>query len=499
MQKRKIVATNMVVTGMYQILTVVFGLVIPRLFLDEYGASLHGLTSTVTNILSYVTLLNAGLLTASVQALYKPLSLKNTEDINSIISAVKKYYNKVGIYYVIVIVLAAFVLPFFVSNQVGPYIAFSVMIAMGLTSIFDSFLGATYRVLAQADQKYWLISLCSIISLIVRSVMQIMLINFHKSVVLVQLMPAMMTILTYIILKSYTKRKYPYLDTTSNPNFEALGQRKAALLHQIAGVVVNNTDTVLLTIFQNLTVVSIYSVYQLVFTHLYSLTVSVFSNSTVASFGHHLVTETKENIRSSFDRYEAMFYIFITCILGTTAAMIAPFVSIYTSDVKGVQYLDSKLILMFMIISIMNTGRVPCGMLINAAGHYRQTQYRALAEAVINFFVSIFLVRKIGIYGVLLGTVISFVYRTFDIIIYSNKHILHRSPLLSIKRFVRTGIVIFFMYFISNIFEISEITNWFRWLRYGVIYFVVSVVLTGMVWSALERNVLKTIFGMIKR
>ena len=52
---------------------------------------------------------------------------------------------------------------------------------------------------------------------------------------------------------------------------------------------------------------------------------------------------------------------------------------------------------------------------------------RQVVESVINLTVSVVLVLKLGIYGVLIGTIIAYIYRTNDIIIYANKKILCRS------------------------------------------------------------------------
>lgn len=69
---------NMALMGAYQIVTALFGFVLPSMILNTYGASLHGYTTTVSNIMSYVALVNAGLAPAAVQALYAPLAKKDT-------------------------------------------------------------------------------------------------------------------------------------------------------------------------------------------------------------------------------------------------------------------------------------------------------------------------------------------------------------------------------------------------------------------------------------
>lgn len=69
MGKSKAFMFNVVITIIYQLYVVVFGLTVPRCFLIEYGVDIHGLTLTKTNILNYVVLLSTELLKISVQVL----------------------------------------------------------------------------------------------------------------------------------------------------------------------------------------------------------------------------------------------------------------------------------------------------------------------------------------------------------------------------------------------------------------------------------------------
>lgn len=81
-----------------QIITITLGIIIPRLFILNLGSAANGLLSSVGQVLSYLTLLEAGLGGASIQALYKPLANKDIEGINRILSATSDYYKKQGKY-----------------------------------------------------------------------------------------------------------------------------------------------------------------------------------------------------------------------------------------------------------------------------------------------------------------------------------------------------------------------------------------------------------------
>ena len=79
---------------------------------------------------------------------------------------------------------------------------------------------------------------------------------------------------------------------------------------------------------------------------------------------------------------------------------------------------------------------------------------RSLFESAINIVVSIVLVNKIGMYGVLIGTIVALLYRSNDMIIYSNRKILNRSPLKEYKLYVVNFLTFFVFYFLSQKVEL---------------------------------------------
>ena len=109
---------------------------------------------------------------------------------------------------------------------------------------------------------------------------------------IVMAIPAVMVIFRMMILSIYCRNNYPGLDKKVVRDNSALSKRWSAMAHQLAGLVVYNTDVTLLTLFGSLVQVSIYSVYNLVFQKLYELLTNIFSSGTLASFGQ-LMSENK--------------------------------------------------------------------------------------------------------------------------------------------------------------------------------------------------------------
>ena len=102
-----------------------------------------------------------------------------------------------------------------------------------------------------------------------------------------------------------------------------------------------------------------------------------------------------------------------------------------------------------------------------AAGHYRQTQSRAVAEAVINLGVSLALIFRFGIYGVVFGTCVSYLYRTTDTILYNAGHFLNGTLKRTVVRLIRNLCVSAVFVYLGIRFIPAEMSGWGMWNSAG--------------------------------
>ena len=88
---------NNVVYGVLgQVITIAIGLILPRLRIVSFGSEINGMLSSVQQIYSYLALLEAGVGTATLQALYGPIAKNEKSTVNEILAATHKFYKKTG-------------------------------------------------------------------------------------------------------------------------------------------------------------------------------------------------------------------------------------------------------------------------------------------------------------------------------------------------------------------------------------------------------------------
>ena len=420
----------------YGILTqaaaMLLGILIPKLYIVSYGSEVNGFLSSIGQIFVYVALLEAGIATASLQALYGPLAGENHREISRILAAADRYYRKTGIFYGLAVAAIAGLYPALIHADIPFSVMAGVILLQGASGAVNYFFLGKFTVLLRADGRSYICANAAALINIVSKLIQILLVLSGFQILTVQAAYFTLNLLQLIYIRAYVKKHYGWLDPGAEPDFSAIAQRKNVMVHQIARLVFHNTDMLVLTWFCNLKVVSVYA--------LYSMIISCVTNviDTLCTSVEFVLGQTFHSDRQRFQKlYETYetYYLSTAFFLFTVVLLMLPsFVELYTAGITDIHYGDPWLPGLFVVLNLLLYARRSANQVINFAGHFRQTQSRAILEAGINLAVSLFLVRRIGIYGVLLGTIAALLYRTNDMIFYANRRILRQKPWRTYRR-----------------------------------------------------------------
>ena len=488
-----------------QFLILALGIIVPRFILKSYGDEANGLINAITQIFTYLALIEAGVGQATVQALYKPIVEGDKNEINSILSATQKYYRKLTKIYMLIVVLVSVLYPLFIEvndthsiNFFGSsYLAIVFLILLhGISSAFGFYFTATLKQILLADGlNYVIVNITTIFRAIV-SVAKIILINLGINLVLLQFVYLCITIAEVLVYIFIFKRYYPWVDCAVPEKEGALKERNAFLVHEISNAIFSATDMLVLSIFCDLTTVSIYAMYNLVFSALNTLIGQV-HNGCYYILGQAYNSEQSayENVHDTYDTY----YIGLVFSLMTVAyLLILPFIRLYTVGVTEINYLDSALPILFCLVNLLSSCRITSSNLIKVAGRAKATISRTITESAINLLSSIILVNFIGIYGVLLGTILALLYRTNDMVIYANKKILNRSAGKTYK-LIATNFLIFFGFsFLKNFVDLT-IKDFAGFILVGVVATIISMGVYFVVNSLANRQAFKTLKGVLHK
>ena len=153
-KKRKTV--NNIIYGFgTKMLTMILGILIPRLFIVSYGSETNGLLSTITQIFTYLALLQAGIGTATVNALYKPLDNNEWKQINEVFSQARSYFRRVAVVYAFAVIAFSIVYATIARTNLSRLEIFGIIMLQGLGSFITYYFCAPYTQLLVADGKQY--------------------------------------------------------------------------------------------------------------------------------------------------------------------------------------------------------------------------------------------------------------------------------------------------------------------------------------------------------
>lgn len=437
--RRKEVLATVISNLVLQAVTAACGFVLPPMVVRAFGSEVNGMVSSIAQFIAYLNIVEAGIGAAAVAAMYRPLAEGDPDGVSGILSATRLFYLRSGVAFTALVFVLSFAYPLVVGPQVDRTTSGLMVLVLGITGAAEFFLIGKYRVLLTADRKTYIISLVQIVAVVLNTCVAGTLIKIGFGILTVKLTSALVYLSRYLWISVYVRGHYNWVDFRHAPNKAAVAQSKNAFVHQVAGLVVFNSPVVLITLFCSLKDASVYTMYAMVFSAVNQM-LGAFSNGMQSFFGESLAKGERKRTARLFGLYETLFFTVLAFVYSMSFILIMPFMSVYTKTLTDAEYVQPILGLLFVLAGIANNLRNPAGQVINAAGHFRQTQWRAMAEASINIAASMAFTVRLGFRGVLLGSLCSSAYRTADMIIYANGRILKRGSFASLAKVAALGI-----------------------------------------------------------
>lgn len=466
---------NSISSLILELTSVICGFILPKLILSAFGSTYNGLTASITQFLSLVTLLRAGVGGVTKAALYRPLAENDMDRISGIVNATRILMRKIAFIFAAGLTVFALVYPVLVRESFDFLFTCILVLIMGIATFVQYYFAITYQILLIADQRQYIIAVIQSITLILNLMVTVILIKLGHGIHAVKLGSAAVFCLNPLLTVAYIKRKYS-LRTSVPPDNTALAQRWDAFTHQIAAYIQENTDVMVLTVFCTVVEVSVYSVYFLVSNGVKKLlaTITVGFESV---FGNMIALNDYDGLRRNMIRIEYLLFSVATVVYSCLFFLIVPFVSIYTSGITDAEYVRPLFAIVLSASQFICCIRVPYQNIVDAAGHFKQTRNSAVIEAFLNLSISIVMVICWGLVGVAIGTLVSSLYRTVYLALYASKHILNRACYSFIKRVGCCLLEFALIYTLVRCFVNMPVTGYASWFIYAVIVgFLSSIV-----------------------
>lgn len=395
-----------------QVLITLLNFVSRLLFIRILGEEYLGINGLFTNILTVLSLADLGIGNAITYSMYKPLAEGNKKKISALMNFYRKVYNVIAI---AVAIIGLCMLPFLdkLVNTSEPIPYLHIYFLLFLSDSVVSYLLANRSAILTADQKLYITKIYNLIFNIIKVIVQIVVLVLTHNFILYLIVQVLSTFGINLCGAIVTKKLYPFLDKKEKlrkiEKKSIFNNIKSVFLYRIGGVILNNTDNILISVIVNTATVGYYSNYTMITNSINTFTQTIFSaiNSSVGN----LNTEKDKN------KQLKIFYVinficnwlfgFCTVCL---IVLLKDFITLAFGANYALDYLTTIIIgVNFWMPGILNVVAV----YRDTTGLFRETKYIIIIASIINIILSIILGKVWGLFGILVATAISRILTNF--------------------------------------------------------------------------------------
>ena len=390
--------------------------VVRTVFLYTLGVEYLGLQGLFLNILGLLGLAELGISNAVSYVLYKPLAENDTKKLCQIMNFIKKAYRIVGLF---ILAAGLCILPFIprLIGQNSNLGNVNLVFLLYLLKTVATYVFFAYKsVIINADQKRYIYNIyTTIVSAIVYIVQFLVLVVLYDIIgassafVLYLIIGIVGQLISNIVISKKADKMYPYLKESGDlslPRDERKGLLKKVFgtaIYKINSKIVKSADSIVITGFLGVAANGLYTNYYFITSNIFNIVRILFSSIT-ASIGNLVANESVEKSEFVFRSLSLISYwIFGVCSV-CMFVLIEPFILLWAGQNCSLGQITAWI---FALEFLMEGYQLVSVSYKDACGLFWEGRFRPMVTAILNIAISIILVKKCGIAGVVLGTIIS--------------------------------------------------------------------------------------------
>ena len=494
---------NFLISAISSLIIPLLGFLKVRFFVDLYGSEINGLQLVIMQVITYLNLFELSFSLAFRQLLYKPLAENNRNKILSIYNSACKMFRFTGTAFIVVCFVVGLLIPFFVETTISYFEIFLYFLILALPYGISYFMmGPNFVIIA--DQKEYKISIFIQSIAILRMFLMIVFIKLRFPVVTIFLIEGIQILISNFIARKIALKEYPWLLDEYNGEEDSSFKEnvKYTTIHRLSVIASNNTDNIVIGTFAGLKSVSIYGAY----TYLSEAITKIINSaitSPINSFGNLFNDSDKEKAYEIFTEHFNLSNYIGTIIGVCVFVAIDRFVLLWMGNVEYV--LPTFALFLFSLNLYYLTQRESVLITRDANGLFKESKNNAYLMVFTKIVLSIILVKKFDVVGVLVAT--SIVYWIVDffynpILIY--KKVFHMNPMRYYKmiasRIVLALSIGFLSYALFNHFayfiDVNKIHFIISCLILGIFVFVITSVFYFILYKSF-RNLVNRFYRII--
>ncbi len=505
LEKAKNAKRNIIFATILKIYQTLLPFIFRTVMIQILGAGYLGLNSLFTSVLQVLNLAELGVGSAMVFSMYKPIAEDDSEKICALMKLYRIYYRIIGGVILVAGLAVTPFIPYLISGEVPADINVYVLYLLNLAATVLTYWLFAYRnSILSAHQRTDISSKVTIITDTVKYGLWLIALyifkNYYYYVIAILLTQALNNIVTAIC----SRKLYPQYSPKGNVTKEerkVINKRIVDLFtSKLGGTITGSADTIVISAFLGLTILAMYQNYYYIITAVTGV-VLIINNSILAGIGNKMQTcSAKENYHDFRVFMFLQFWIMGFCT-ACFSALFQPFMTLWMGEAL---LFDYWVVVLLCLYFCGNQYVQALSVYKDAGGIWHEDKFRPLISGMANLIINLILVQFIGIYGIILSTIISMFFISIPWITHNVFHLIFKEEKISIyllESFIY--IIVSFLVVVAVNLVCSFIPDggiWWFVLRFGVCLILPNVLfLLAYFKTPLFKDCLLLIKRMFKR
>lgn len=399
-------AINGVIGLLTQVVLIGLSFLTRWIFVLQLGAEFVGIHALLVSVVAVLAIADLGVNAAFMHALYGPLSEGDNRRTSAIVQYAGRIYGRIAVAVVVAGILSLGVVGRLVTVE-HDVALLRVYLAILVADAVANYLVANRAVLLEADQRLYVVNLATLGFAVGRSIAQVAALFVLESFIVFLAIQVLSTLARSLYLRRAVARTYPYLskqpELSRSDRREVAKSVRAVMVYRLGGVVLSNSDPILISIIVGTLALGYFANYMLIVGSVAMLVEALF-RALSPSVGNLVAAGDSARSLGVLDELTLL----ATATHGAMAVALIACLNEFIFFWLGSQYVLEFGVTIALALNFYLAGSLwPVWAFRGATGMFRETQFVFLFTASLNIALSIALGVQFGIFGILLATAIS--------------------------------------------------------------------------------------------
>lgn len=410
LQRTKNATRNIFWGIVYQTINILLPFIARTQFIKILGEEYLGLNSLFGSILNIINISELGISSAIVYSMYGAIAKDDDDGICALMNFYRKCYRIIGL---IVFIIGSCFFPFLpklisgtVPEDANIYILYGInLLNTGIPYFLYAYKHSIFWAFQRDDLSQKVLIPLDIFRYVVQIIGLAITRNYYVYIIILPVFNIITNVVRAIIVDKYYPQYVAKGEISKDTYLQIVQKVKALVVSKIGGTLVTSFDSIIISMFLGIAILGKYNNYNYIMTSVIGFVQLLFT-SIGAGIGNSLKTESCEK---NYKDFIELTYIndWVLCFCSSSfLTLYQPFIEIWIGENF---LLPMSCVFLIVVYFYVQRAQAVLGVYRDAAGMWEKDRLRPIVVGVSNLIINIILVKIMGLSGVLISSIVTWI------------------------------------------------------------------------------------------